>query len=499
MTFSDLRGLEFASWPRWGEPPRPPSHALSSRVQSVPTTRVKLRIVACRNEQTFRAEPLQRHRRRSPNPLDSKSRARSPCSPRVRTTEHARRRSTECTRLPGRPTPRRASNARWDGSHCQSSCTAAGPYARVSTSLSLHLRNRAGRPRSKLRCHAEHLPSRRPLHRCQPRSGVTTFARLSPRMLAIRHTLDKPRSPSSCDRAAFAQYPIGWIHHRLRRLPVVVVGLTAKAHVHRRSKIENARLCRLRSGLPHDVAAVSRSSPILPYRRPEYLRIAAYAAMVSHRGAAHCRRDYLRDPERPLRSPPSFRARTRVNARAQRGNPAPPACCHTDDLPAPQGSSAAVSPPPSLAKLHMRRWSCAASNRLFENDLPTGTAPSPLIRASPRGVLAASHQRAIPVGLELVSRHRHRCRLRRFPVRSRPRRQREPETSSSAARSTEHPPRSADAASPTRNQRSRPGSALPAEPTRVANDPRRALDAPECHESLPALGSRRSGNRRCRR
>jgi hypothetical protein len=165
-----------------------------------------------------------------------------------------------------------------------------------------------------------------------------------------------------------------------------------------------------------------------------------------------------------------------------------------------QGSSAVVSPPPSpLPATHE-----TLETRSFQPPFRVmisrqGWISSPLIRASPRGVPAANHQRANPVGLKLASRHLHRCRLRRLPVRSRPRRQREPETSSSAARSTEHLPRSAGAASPTRNQRSRPGSALPAEPTRVANDPRRALDAPEHHESPPVLDSRRSGSRRCRR
>jgi hypothetical protein len=38
-----------------------------------------------------------------------------------------------------------------------------------------------------------------------------------------------------------------------------------------------------------------------------------------------------------------------------------------------QGSGAAVSPPPSLALRHMRHWKRAASNHLFEYDLPTWT------------------------------------------------------------------------------------------------------------------------------
>lgn len=155
----------------------------------LPTTRVKLRIVACRNERTFRTEPLQRHRRRSPNPLDSKSRARSPCSPRVRTTEHTRRRSAKCTRLPGRSTPRRAPNARWEGSHCQ-------PLLQSGRTVSASLNEPLPPPAEPCGVAPEQAPvpcralSRQPLHRWLPRSGVTTFARLPPRTLTIQHTLD---------------------------------------------------------------------------------------------------------------------------------------------------------------------------------------------------------------------------------------------------------------------------------------------------------------------
>jgi hypothetical protein len=178
------------------------------------------------------------------------------------------------------------------------------------------------------------LSSRQPLHRCAPRSGVTTFTRPAPRMLAIRLRLMISRSRSPDDRYALAQYPIGWIRQRLRRSPAIIAGLSASAapaavaHT-----IGNARLCRLRPGLSRDVTAASRSSPTLPNRRPEYLG-PQQTLRWSHFTTRHNPAKNLRGRKRPLWHPQPIRARPPVNARARRRSPVPSTCHHAFDAPA---------------------------------------------------------------------------------------------------------------------------------------------------------------------
>jgi hypothetical protein len=189
MTFSDLRGLEFAGWPRWGEPPQPPSRALSSRVQSLtddarqaPHSRLQER-----TRLPSRTPPVSPPQESESSRLEVSS--SESVSHRVRTTEHTRRRSTACTCLPDRPAPRKVPNARRDSSHNQLLLHSGWT---VNASLAEPLPPSAepcGRPRSKLR-RQDRVPPRRHLHRCSPRSGVATFARRSPRTLTSRQLKD---------------------------------------------------------------------------------------------------------------------------------------------------------------------------------------------------------------------------------------------------------------------------------------------------------------------
>jgi hypothetical protein len=190
MTFSDLRGLEFASWPRWGEPPRPPSHALSSRVQSV-TDDPRQAPYSCLQERTDlpnRTPPTSPPKEPGSSRLEvSSSESVLPSSP----NDRARPAPKHRMHPPSGPLdPRRESNARWDGSHCQLLLQSGRT---VSASLSEPLPPPAepsgvAPEQAPVPCRA---PSRRPPHRCSPRSGVTTLARRPPRTLAIRRTLDK--------------------------------------------------------------------------------------------------------------------------------------------------------------------------------------------------------------------------------------------------------------------------------------------------------------------
>jgi hypothetical protein len=89
MTSSDLRGIGFADWPRWGEPPQPPSHALQPRVQSltdnarqVPWSRLQER-----TDPTNATSPTLPPGRPEPSRLDvSSSESGVPPSPNGRST-----------------------------------------------------------------------------------------------------------------------------------------------------------------------------------------------------------------------------------------------------------------------------------------------------------------------------------------------------------------------------------------------------------------------------
>lgn len=139
------------------------------------------------------------------------SRARSPKSSRVRTTQHIRRRGTACTRLPGRDVPEGTRRSR-DGSHSPAPpVLTAEPHGRSRTAAS-STHQVACWPRRERRCRAKHrsgdlpaaLASRRCFHRrstrtkevpSRQRSATSLRALLrSKRFRLVSYRLDTPTS-----------------------------------------------------------------------------------------------------------------------------------------------------------------------------------------------------------------------------------------------------------------------------------------------------------------
>jgi hypothetical protein len=136
MTFSDLRGLELASWPTWGEPPQPPSHALQPRVQSIADDARQAPQSGLQERTDLPSMSPRRRRRSDPNPRCSTSRAAKSetlMSPSSRARFAPKRRAHPTPQVAGSlERNRRRSPGRKP--FTSASCVAAGSWTRVSSS-----------------------------------------------------------------------------------------------------------------------------------------------------------------------------------------------------------------------------------------------------------------------------------------------------------------------------------------------------------------------------
>jgi hypothetical protein len=143
----------------------------------LPTTRAKLRKAVYRNERIFRTKPPQRHRRRSPNPPRSSSRARIPypAESERQSTNAAEAADAPPTRAASTPRRGRSESTRWKPLAGKHSCRAARSWVVLSEPPP-----RLAEPNGDLDASIEVAPSpgfggllidacsRRCCHRCKP-------------------------------------------------------------------------------------------------------------------------------------------------------------------------------------------------------------------------------------------------------------------------------------------------------------------------------------------
>lgn len=126
-----------------------------------------------------------------------------------------------------------------------------------------------------------------------------------------------------------AQYPIGWIHRRRRRLPAVDTG--SSAEVMRPSpptrSPETPGRCGVRLELHRDVAAATRSPPTLPDKRLRVPSERSACRLVSQRNTIDSWRCTTETPK----GLPGARNLARITAedvQPRRGLSAHRRCCH---------------------------------------------------------------------------------------------------------------------------------------------------------------------------